>query len=110
METLPITPDMAAPPNMSTDRNLFAIAANVPGSMKVAVDFLNITTLSEYRKEAHTSIYSTSQNGGDKLLSEEHKADPSLYADCLHWCLPGLPDTWNELLYASIVTKENDIF
>jgi hypothetical protein len=20
--------------------------------------------------------------------------------DCVHWCLPGVPDTWNELLYA----------
>ncbi|KAM7275004.1 hypothetical protein ACFE04_016870 [Oxalis oulophora] len=24
-------------------------------------------------------------------------------ADCNHWCLPGLPDTWNKLLYASLV-------
>ncbi|KAK9922706.1 hypothetical protein M0R45_031158 [Rubus argutus] len=22
--------------------------------------------------------------------------------DCSHWCLPGLPDTWNDLLYAAL--------
>ncbi|KAJ0723977.1 putative PMR5 domain, PC-Esterase [Helianthus annuus] len=22
--------------------------------------------------------------------------------DCLHWCLPGVPDTWNEVLFAQI--------
>ncbi|KAF4366152.1 hypothetical protein F8388_014870 [Cannabis sativa] len=23
--------------------------------------------------------------------------------DCSHWCLPGVPDTWNELLYVSLL-------
>ncbi|GJP43335.1 hypothetical protein CLOM_g2811 [Closterium sp. NIES-68] len=23
--------------------------------------------------------------------------------DCVHWCLPGVPDTWNELLYSEMV-------
>nr|GEV54764.1 protein trichome birefringence-like 2 [Tanacetum cinerariifolium] len=26
--------------------------------------------------------------------------------DCSHWCLPGVPDTWNELLYVSILKME----
>lgn len=25
--------------------------------------------------------------------------------DCSHWCLPGVPDTWNELLYAHLLSK-----
>ncbi|CAI5494549.1 unnamed protein product [Closterium sp. Naga37s-1] len=23
--------------------------------------------------------------------------------DCVHWCLPGVPDTWNELMYADLL-------
>ncbi|PPD70897.1 hypothetical protein GOBAR_DD32223 [Gossypium barbadense] len=29
--------------------------------------------------------------------------------DCSHWCLPGVPDTWNELLYASLVKAGREI-
>ncbi|KAL6567365.1 hypothetical protein OROGR_001033 [Orobanche gracilis] len=53
---------------------------------KVPVTLLDITTLSQLRKDAHPSYYS----GGHPGL------------DCSHWCLPGLPDTWNQLLYASL--------
>ena len=27
---------------------------------------------------------------------------PRTYADCVHRCLPGLQDTWNELLYSKL--------
>ncbi|KAJ6409320.1 hypothetical protein OIU84_008919 [Salix udensis] len=56
---------------------------------------LDITMLSELRKDAHPSIYS-----GD--LSPQQRADPVGSADCSHWCLPGLPDTWNQLFYAAL--------
>lgn len=56
---------------------------------------LDITSLSELRKDGHPSIYS-----GD--LSSEQRSNPLKYADCSHWCLPGLPDAWNELFYASL--------
>jgi hypothetical protein len=23
--------------------------------------------------------------------------------DCSHWCLPGIPDSWNELLYSTLL-------
>eukprot|EP01018_Ginkgo_biloba_P010970 Gb_06481 [translate_table: standard] len=65
--------------------------------MKVRVSFLNVTALSDYRKDAHTSVY-TERRG--KMLTLEQRNDPRRYADCSHWCLPGLPDIWNELLYA----------
>jgi hypothetical protein len=39
-----------------------------------------------------------------KLLTPEQQADPKTYADCIHWCLPGLPDTWNHFLYAHIIS------
>ncbi|KAK4782720.1 hypothetical protein SAY86_007094 [Trapa natans] len=62
----------------------------------VIVQLLNITQLSEYRKEAHPTIYRRQW----EPLKEEQLANPMGYADCSHWCLPGVPDVWNELLYA----------
>lgn len=52
------------------------------------VYLLDITTLSQLRKDAHPSAYSGDHSG----------------VDCSHWCLPGLPDTWNQLLYAALTT------
>ncbi|KAL4014342.1 hypothetical protein IC575_026544 [Cucumis melo] len=54
--------------------------------IKKPVVFLDVTTLSQYRKDGHPSAYSGEHSG----------------TDCSHWCLPGLPDTWNELLYAHL--------
>ncbi|KMS99470.1 hypothetical protein BVRB_2g044660 isoform B [Beta vulgaris subsp. vulgaris] len=65
---------------------------------KAQVTFLNITQLSSYRKDAHTQIFKKQWGP----LTPEQKADPKTYADCVHWCLPGLQDTWNELLFAKL--------
>ncbi|KAH9624610.1 hypothetical protein KSS87_010313 [Heliosperma pusillum] len=101
-ETTPIL-NTTIPINVGTDKRLFVAAHNESQSMKrVPINFLNITTLSEYRKDAHTSVYTIRQG---KMLSPEQKADPENYADCIHWCLPGLPDTWNEFLYTSIISR-----
>ncbi|MCD7447538.1 Protein ESKIMO 1 [Datura stramonium] len=99
-----ITPilNTSMPLNVGTDKRLFVIAANVIGSIKFPVYFLNITTLSEYRKDGHTSVHTIRQG---KLLTPEQQADPATYADCIHWCLPGLPDTWNEFLYSRIISR-----
>jgi hypothetical protein len=64
----------------------------------VPLTLLNITQLSMYRKDAHTSIYKRQWSEP----TPEQRADPKTYADCVHWCLPGLPDTWNELLYSKL--------
>lgn len=90
------------PLNVGTDRRLLVVAANVTQSMKVPVNFINITKLSEYRKDAHTSVHTIRQG---KMLTPEQQADPTTFADCIHWCLPGLPDTWNEFLYTRIVSR-----
>ncbi|KAH7537574.1 hypothetical protein FEM48_Zijuj03G0107400 [Ziziphus jujuba var. spinosa] len=87
---------------VGTDRRLFRIADNVTHSLRVPVHFLNITTLSEYRKDAHTSVFTIRQG---KMLTPEQQSDPATYADCIHWCLPGLPDTWNEFLYTRIISR-----
>ncbi|KAI3809150.1 hypothetical protein L1987_25120 [Smallanthus sonchifolius] len=90
------------PLNVGTDRRLFRAATDVIQSMRLPVHFLNITSLSEYRKDAHTSVYTIRQG---KMLTDEQKVDPNTYADCIHWCLPGLPDTWNEFLYTRIISR-----
>ncbi|XP_049370291.1 protein trichome birefringence-like 38 [Solanum verrucosum] len=65
-----------------------AIVVNkVLNRMKTPVHLLDITFLSQLRKDAHPSMYSGDHPG----------------VDCSHWCLPGLPDTWNQLLYASLI-------
>lgn len=102
-ETTPvISMNKSSQLNIGTDRRLLKIADNVIRSMKLPVHLLNITTLSEYRKDAHTSIYTTRQG---ILLTPQQQANPAIYADCIHWCLPGLPDTWNELLYTHIISR-----
>jgi len=65
---------------------------------RVPVTLLDITGLSEFRKDGHPSVYSTDFNRGQRK-------NPDEFGDCSHWCLPGVPDTWNELLYASLLFK-----
>lgn len=68
--------------------------------MKTPVSYLNITKLTDYRKDAHPSIYRKQRP------STEEKRTPLRFQDCSHWCLPGVPDSWNELLYAEILRKQ----
>ncbi|CAI5471545.1 unnamed protein product [Closterium sp. Yama58-4] len=63
------------------------------GVFGTTVHLLNITHLSAYRGDAHPSSW-------DARFSA-----PKAQQDCLHWCLPGVPDTWNELLYTHIMEK-----
>ncbi|XP_047150300.1 protein trichome birefringence-like 8 [Vigna umbellata] len=56
--------------------------------------FLNITYLSELRKDGHPSKF------------REPGTPPNAPQDCSHWCLPGVPDTWNELLYAQLLSEK----
>ncbi|KAK4778373.1 hypothetical protein SAY87_018560 [Trapa incisa] len=100
-ETMPVL-NATVPPQVGTDRRLFSVLTNFTVAMRVPVYVNNITGLSEFRKDAHTSIYTLRQG---QLLTREQQADPKTYADCIHWCLPGVPDTWNELLYARIISR-----
>ncbi|KAG8367956.1 hypothetical protein BUALT_Bualt16G0126500 [Buddleja alternifolia] len=69
--------------------------------MKTKVTYLNVTTMTDYRKDGHPSIYRTQH------LSDEERRSPLSFQDCSHWCLPGVPDAWNELLYAELLVKLN---
>ncbi|XP_057768708.1 protein trichome birefringence-like [Salvia miltiorrhiza] len=69
--------------------------------MKTSVGYMNVTKLTDYRKDAHPSIYRKQQ------YTEEEKRSPLTFQDCSHWCLPGVPDAWNEILYAELLVKLN---
>ncbi|OEL15351.1 Protein ESKIMO 1 [Dichanthelium oligosanthes] len=105
METQPIvmSSNRTGPLNIGTDWRLHGVARGVLARYlhRVPVHFVDITGLSELRKDAHTSVHTLRQG---KLLTPQQQADPKTYADCIHWCLPGLPDTWNHFLYANIVS------
>ncbi|CAH8262203.1 unnamed protein product [Arabidopsis lyrata] len=52
-----------------------------------AFHVLDITRMSEYRADAHPATA-----GGKN------------HDDCMHWCLPGITDTWNDLFIATLHT------
>ena len=67
----------------------------------IHVQILNITELSDYRKDGHPTVYRRQY----VPLTKEQIANPASYADCTHWCLPGVPDVWNEFLYGYLMHK-----
>ncbi|KAL7136103.1 hypothetical protein ABFS83_10G006700 [Erythranthe nasuta] len=84
-----------------TDPKMMKIVENTIEDLQkrgLNVEMINITQLTEYRKEGHPSIYRKQW----EPLTEEQISNPIGYSDCIHWCLPGVPDVWNELLYAHI--------
>ncbi|XP_031375628.1 protein PMR5-like isoform X2 [Punica granatum] len=72
------------------------VLSSVIKDMKTPTYLLDITMLSALRKDGHPSIYS-----GD--LTPEQRSNPDRSSDCSHWCLPGLPDTWNQLFYTAVL-------
>ncbi|XP_021842470.1 protein trichome birefringence-like 41 [Spinacia oleracea] len=62
------------------------IVKKILGQMNNPAFFLDISLASQLRPDAHPQYYSNPQHTG---------------GDCTHWCLGGVPDTWNLLLYAS---------
>ncbi|PWZ32614.1 Protein trichome birefringence-like 11 [Zea mays] len=64
------------------------------GSELAGVDLLRVTGMTAQRKDGHLSVY----------LSPSGPV-PRYRQDCSHWCLPGVPDAWNELLYALVMRR-----
>ncbi|KAI3892861.1 hypothetical protein MKW92_027288 [Papaver armeniacum] len=62
------------------------VVQRVLTKMTSPVYLLDVTLLSQLRKDGHPSQYT----------NKEHKG-----LDCSHWCNAGVPDTWNHLFYAS---------
>ncbi|KAF6146921.1 hypothetical protein GIB67_036640 [Kingdonia uniflora] len=98
-QTTPITKE--GHQGRDSDPKMMNVAESTINDLRVkglSIQMLNITQLSEYRKEGHPSIYRKQW----EPLTDDQLSNPSSYSDCIHWCLPGVPDAWNELLYAYI--------
>ncbi|KAK6928847.1 PC-Esterase [Dillenia turbinata] len=63
------------------------VVEEVLSTITKPVTLLDVTTLSQLRKDAHVGAFT-----GDGSMP-----------DCTHWCIAGLPETWNLLLYASLL-------
>ncbi|XP_074276045.1 protein trichome birefringence-like 43 [Silene latifolia] len=70
------------------------ILEKVIGEMRKPVHLLRINRMSQLRRDGHPGIYGI---GRHRL------------PDCTHWCLPGVPDTWNHLLYASLFNYTHSV-
>ncbi|CAA0822521.1 Protein trichome birefringence-like 9 [Striga hermonthica] len=73
--------------SMNTLR-VWAMQSLVPGKTQV---FFRSYSPVHYRKDGHPSS------------NREPGTPPDAPQDCSHWCLPGVPDTWNDLIYAELL-------
>ncbi|GMH11088.1 hypothetical protein Nepgr_012929 [Nepenthes gracilis] len=87
-------------------RSMTEVTERQIGGMKNSVRYLNITKLSGYRRDAHPSVYRSMRW---KIITSKYQRLLKSNCDCSHWCLPGLPDTWNRLLYASLFFDPSSI-
>ncbi|KAG5583374.1 hypothetical protein H5410_054001 [Solanum commersonii] len=94
-ETEPIKNDTYLTPYPSKMK----VLEDVFKGMKTRVSYLNITRMTDYRKDGHPSIYRKPN------LTLKERRSQWRYQDCSHWCLPGVPDAWNELLYAELLVR-----
>lgn len=53
---------------------------------------LDVAAMSEFRADAHPSLWLESKDA--HLVWGQ---------DCLHWCLPGVPDSWVDMLSAVVL-------
>ncbi|XP_062227630.1 protein trichome birefringence-like 37 [Phragmites australis] len=66
------------------------VVRGVIGAMTAPVSLLDITALSQLRIDAHPSVYGGPGRDG---------------MDCTHWCIAGLPDAWNQIMYAMLLQQ-----
>ncbi|KHG27702.1 Segregation and condensation B [Gossypium arboreum] len=66
------------------------IIIDVVKKMTTPVTVLHVTPMGAFRSDAHVGTWSDKQS----------------VADCSHWCLPGVPDTWNEILLSMMLSKD----
>lgn len=59
-------------------------------------ELFDVADMSEFRADAHPSLWLGSKDA--HLLWGQ---------DCLHWCLPGVPDTWVDMLAAMVSRHTN---
>lgn len=62
---------------------------DVVKNMKAGVKVLHVTPMGAFRSDAHVGTWS----------------DKPKVPDCSHWCLPGVPDMWNEILFSHLLSN-----
>ncbi|XP_076919494.1 protein trichome birefringence-like 10 [Bidens hawaiensis] len=98
LETLPI---LGSNPQQSSlnwpQYQIFKdVISNQSTNSTKSMNILNTTFMSSMRKDELPSLYYL----GPKLSPAAVRRQ-----DCSHWCLPGVPDAWNEILYALIMKQ-----
>ncbi|KAH6824135.1 TRICHOME BIREFRINGENCE-LIKE 7 [Perilla frutescens var. hirtella] len=58
-------------------------------NVSIPVTLLHVTPMGAFRSDAHVGSWSD---------------NPSV-PDCSHWCLPGVPDMWNELVFSFLLSQ-----
>ncbi|CAK7339182.1 unnamed protein product [Dovyalis caffra] len=92
-ETEPLTKETY----FEEDPPMVKILESVLKRMKTPVFYLNVTRMTNFRRDAHPSMYR------EQNMTEEVRRSASGVQDCSHWCLPGVPDTWNEIVYTHLL-------
>ncbi|KAL7220517.1 hypothetical protein ACSBR2_013404 [Camellia fascicularis] len=99
LETLPELGSSLVPPQTWARYSIFLdVLSSVSNTSKLeTLDILNVTIMSSRRKDGHSSLYYLGPKVGPAPLHRQ---------DCSHWCLPGVPNAWNELLYTLFLKRE----
>lgn len=99
LEALPDRSSSLVPPHTWARYSIFrdVMSSRSNTSNQGALHVLNVTHLTSRRKDGHSSMYYLGPTVGPAPINRQ---------DCSHWCLPGIPDTWNELLYALFMKRK----
>lgn len=68
------------------------------------LDILNVTRMTAQRKDGHLSVFRSPLSSRQALINKTSEIKE--VEDCSHWCLPGVPDVWNDLLYTLFMKKQ----
>ncbi|BAT97054.1 hypothetical protein VIGAN_09039900 [Vigna angularis var. angularis] len=72
------------------DQSLFSdTILDVVKNVTIPINALHVTSMSAFRSDAHVGNWS----------------DNSSIQDCSHWCLPGVPDMWNEIILSQLFSE-----
>ncbi|MED6196452.1 Protein trichome berefringence-like 7 [Stylosanthes scabra] len=75
------------------DRSLFLdTVLEVVKNVRVPINVLRVTSMSAFRSDGHVGNWSE---------------NPSIQ-DCSHWCLPGVPDMWNEIVLSQLFSDNEN--
>jgi hypothetical protein len=70
--------------------------------LRPSLDYLDeATTISKFRGDMHP--------GGTpgKLCDQNSGTEACKPKDCMHWCLPGLPDHWNQAIFNTLLSAQH---